>query len=230
MGDIVFIHGAYHGTWCWEKRFLRIFREKGYKTHYPDLRASWKEEKQKKLLETYVEELGCFVDRLDQKAVIVVHSAYSIVVLEYLKRYSDNVEAVIFISPLPVKLKFPRIVFGGVRQLMLGKRRVFFSDRLVEKDAGEYLNKLITREGDLTIETTRKHWEKNEKLPVPSLFVGSENDNCIKAEWVRENAKLLNGECIIYKELCHDMMLDPAAEEVAKDILQFIKNIKGKEM
>lgn len=45
MNDIVFIHGAYHGTWCWEENFLRIFKEKGYKTHCPELRISRKEEK-----------------------------------------------------------------------------------------------------------------------------------------------------------------------------------------
>ena len=230
MNDIVFIHGAYHGTWCWEENFLRIFKEKGYKTHCPGLRTSRKEEKKNTLLEAYVENLFRFVKTLERRTVLVVHSAYSIVVLEYLKKYSETVESVIFISPLPVRLEFPRVLLSGIRQLMLGQKKVFFSDRLSNQIAEEYLRKLGTEEGGFTIETSKNHWKKKDKFPVPALFTGSENDNCIKAEWVRETAKGLGCDCIIYEKLCHDMMLDPAAVEVAGDILQFVEKVKGKEI
>lgn len=230
MNDIVFIHGAYHGTWCWEENFLRIFKEKGYKTHCPELRISRKEEKKNTLLEAYVENLFRFVKTLDGRTVLVVHSAYSIVVLEYLKKYSETVESVIFISPLPVRLEFPRVLLSGIRQLMLGQKKVFFSDRLSNQMAEEYLRKLGTEESGFTIETSKNHWKKNDKFPVPALFAGSENDNCIKDKWVRETAKGLGCDCIIYEKLCHDMMLDPAAVEVAGDIVQFVEKLKGKEM
>lgn len=229
MNDIIFIHGAYHSTWCWEEKFLKIFEENGYRIHCPDLRTFWRTEKKIALLEIYVENLFQMVKTFGGRAILVVHSAYSIVVLEYLKKYPDTVESVTFMSPLPVRLEFPRVLISGIRQLALGQRKFFFSDRLSNQKAEEYLRKLGTQEGNLTIETSRNHWKKKGKLPVPALFVGSENDNCIKAEWVRETARGLEGDCIIYKELCHDMMLDPAATEVAEDIFQFIEKVKGKE-
>ena len=96
--------------------------------------------------------------------------------------------------------------------------------------AEKYLQKLCTEESEFTIETSKKHWKKKDEFPVPALFGGSENDNCIKAEWVRKTAKGLGCDCIIYEKLCHDMMLDPAAVEVAGDILQFVEKVKGKEI
>ena len=230
MKDIVFINGVYHGIWCWEEKILRVFEEKGYTTHCPDLRTFLKEEKQDTLLQTYVENLFRLIKTMGDRTVFVVHSAYSIVVFEYLKKYPETVESVIFISPLPVKLEFPRVLNSGIRQLRMGLKRVLFSNRLSNQMAEEYLQKLCTEEGGFTIETSKNHWKKKDEFPVPALLIGSRNDNCIKAGWVKETAKRLGYGCIIYEDICHDMMLDPSALEVARDMVHFIENVKGKEI
>ncbi|MGN0349471.1 MAG: alpha/beta hydrolase [Roseburia sp.] len=229
MNDIVFIHGAYHGIWCWEERFLKVFQEKGYKAHCPDLRTFLMEYKQATLFQTYVENLYRLIRNIEGRVVLVVHSAYSIVVFEYLKKYSETVTAAIFLSPLPVGLKFPRVLISGIRQLRLGRKSVFFSNRLPRKMAEKYLQKLCTEESGFTIETSKNHWKKKDEFPVPALFVGSENYNCIKAQWVRKTAEGLGCECIIYEGICHDMMLDPFAIKMADDMIHFVENIEGKE-
>ncbi|MBQ7433952.1 MAG: alpha/beta hydrolase [Lachnospiraceae bacterium] len=227
MNDIVLIHGAYHGTWCWDDKFLEAFKEKGYQTHCPDLRTVSMEEEQDTLLQTYVENLLRLVRTMEDSPVLVVHSAYSIVVLEYLKKYSETVEAVVFISPLPTRLEFPRVLSSGIRQLRMGLKKVFFSDRLSDQMTKMYLQKLCTEKGGFAIETSKNHWKKTDKFPVPALLMGSENDNCVKWRWVKETAKRLGSDCIIYEDICHDMMLDPSAVKVAGDIICFIKNVKG---
>ena len=230
MKNIVFIYGVYHGTWCWDEKFLRVFKDKGYTTHCPDLRIVSKEEKQDTLLQSYVENLFRLVKKIGNRTVLVVHSAYSIVVFEYLKKYPNTVGAVIFISPFPVRLEFLRALNSGIRQLRLGLRSVLFSNRLSDHMADEYLQKLYAEESGFTIETSRNHWNKKKKIPVIALFIGSNNDNCIKANWVKETAKRLGCSCIIYNDICHNMMLDPSAQEVARDMVHFIENIKGKEI
>jgi pimeloyl-ACP methyl ester carboxylesterase len=30
---ILFVHGAWHGAWCWEENFLPYFAGKGYSTN-----------------------------------------------------------------------------------------------------------------------------------------------------------------------------------------------------
>ena len=228
MENVVFVYGAYHGTWCWEEKFLKKFMDKGYKTYCADLRNSLKQKKEN-VLNTYVDKLYEKIKQLSGEAMLVAHSAYSIVVLEYLKKYPDSVKAVVFLAPLPIRFEFPRILCSGIRQMLYGQRKVFFSDRLPDKKTEEYLNKMTKQEPGLTLETSRKHWDKNKKLPVPALFAGSANDHCIKGKWVKETAQLLNADYVIYKDLCHDMMLDPEAMKAADDILQFFEKVKRKD-
>ena len=36
---ILFLHGAWHGAWCWEKYFMDIFAEQGYENYAITLRS-----------------------------------------------------------------------------------------------------------------------------------------------------------------------------------------------
>lgn len=54
------------------------------------------------------------------------------------------------------------------------------------------------------------------------LVMGSLNDNCMPISVLLDTAKIFKAKLIIYQEHCHDMMLDPAWEIVAEDILGFI--------
>jgi len=52
--------------------------------------------------------------------------------------------------------------------------------------------------------------------------MGALNDNCMPISVLLDTAKIFKAKLIIYQEHCHDMMLDPAWEIVAEDILGFI--------
>ena len=55
-----------------------------------------------------------------------------------------------------------------------------------------------------------------------TLVMGALNDNCMPISVLLDTAKIFKAKLIIYQEHCHDMMLDPAWEIVAEDILGFI--------
>ena len=222
MKEIIFVHGVYHGNWCWEKEFLNKFRDNGYEVHCPDLREYSDADERKSLLLTYTAHLHRLAEQCKSKPIIVVHSAYSIVLLEYLKRYSDAVEKVVFITPIAIKKPLPRILFSGIKQIFQTKETVFFTNRLSEKKEREYISRLCAEKSGFTMETSKKHWGRNDRTDVPVLFIGSENDKCVSASWVRENAEIFGSKCVIYKEMCHDMMLDPERDKLADDILNFL--------
>jgi phosphoglycolate phosphatase-like HAD superfamily hydrolase len=48
------------------------------------------------------------------------------------------------------------------------------------------------------------------------------DDNCMPISVLLDTAKIFKAKLIIYQEHCHNMMLDPAWEIVAEDILGFI--------
>ena len=39
---LLFVHGAWHGAWCWEENFLPYFAQAGYHSHALDLRGHGK--------------------------------------------------------------------------------------------------------------------------------------------------------------------------------------------
>ncbi|HZG68660.1 MAG TPA: alpha/beta fold hydrolase, partial [Herpetosiphonaceae bacterium] len=36
---VLFVHGAWHGAWCWAEHFLDYFAERGYGAHALSLRG-----------------------------------------------------------------------------------------------------------------------------------------------------------------------------------------------
>lgn len=58
---------------------------------------------------------------------------------------------------------------------------------------------------------------------IPTLVIGSYNDQCVVMQAIKDNAKIHNAEILVLDNICHDMMLDPDWEKIAKMILNFIK-------
>jgi pimeloyl-ACP methyl ester carboxylesterase len=46
---LLFLHGEWHGAWCWEDYFLPYFAEKGFSTHAMSLRAHGMSEGRKRV-------------------------------------------------------------------------------------------------------------------------------------------------------------------------------------
>ena len=36
---VLFVHGMFHGAWCWEEHFLPYFAQRGYAAHALSLRG-----------------------------------------------------------------------------------------------------------------------------------------------------------------------------------------------
>lgn len=53
---------------------------------------------------------------------------------------------------------------------------------------------------------------------IPTLVIGSYNDQCVVMQAIKDNAEIL-----VLDNICHDMILDPDWEKIAKMILNFIK-------
>jgi len=39
MPPLLFVHGAWHGAWCWEEHFLRYFGDRGWSVKAIDVRG-----------------------------------------------------------------------------------------------------------------------------------------------------------------------------------------------
>ena len=92
-------------------------------------------------------------------------------------------------------------------------------EKLVES---VYLDKFTDESRQIELLMIRKKVPVGYEWNYKTLVMGSLNDNCMPISVLLDTAKIFKAKLIIYQEHCHDMMLDPAWEIVAEDILGFI--------
>ena len=58
---------------------------------------------------------------------------------------------------------------------------------------------------------------------IPTLVIGSYNDQCVVMQAIKDNAKIHNAEILVLDNICHDMILDPDWRNIADLIFKFIE-------
>ncbi|MCK7510983.1 MAG: lysophospholipase [Desulfobacterales bacterium] len=86
---ILFIHGAWHGAWCWEEYFLPYFASKGYDAYALSLRGHGNSEGREGLrwwsISDYVDDVSQIVGQIHKIPILVGHSMGGLIVQKYLQ-------------------------------------------------------------------------------------------------------------------------------------------------
>ncbi|OAD23522.1 hydrolase, alpha/beta fold family protein, partial [Candidatus Thiomargarita nelsonii] len=100
---ILFVHGAWHGAWCWKENFLPHFAKNGYQAYALSLRGHGNSPTDKKLnrlrIADYVADIEKEVNKMSQKPILIGHSMGGFVVQKYLETHP--VPAAILMASLP---------------------------------------------------------------------------------------------------------------------------------
>lgn len=74
---LLFVHGGWHGAWCWDEHFLDFFADKGFRAAAVSLRGHGKSETEQPLntcsIKDYVDDVLAAVDRLHGSPIVVGH-------------------------------------------------------------------------------------------------------------------------------------------------------------
>ena len=85
---VLFVHGTFHGAWCWQSRWMEYFADRGVECHAISLRGtsgSPVEQRSIKISE-HVEDIHSFVEEvLQQPPILVGHSFGGATCLKYLE-------------------------------------------------------------------------------------------------------------------------------------------------
>lgn len=72
---LLFVHGAWHGAWCWQEYFLPYFAEHGYSAHALSLRGHAGSASDKPLrqvrIRDYVADLAQTIDELPRQPILI---------------------------------------------------------------------------------------------------------------------------------------------------------------
>jgi hypothetical protein len=236
---VLFVHGAWHGAWCWDEHFLGYFADKGYRALAVSLRGHGKSPAPRRMQFCRVADLVADVDAvagaLSSRPVVIGHSLGGFVVQKYLESYDAPAAALLASAPprgaggflLREMKRRPWTVLRSAltTQSLHGvktperAREHFFSAKTAESDVARHAARL--REefmGGITIDAVLLNLPKPQRVTTPLLVLGAEFDGCVTQEEVHATARAYGTEAEFFPEMGHNMMLEPGWATVAERI------------
>ena len=241
---LVFVHGAWHGAWCWEENFLPYFSKNGFDCYAFDLPNHGLSKAQKGInkhrIKDYVHCLQLVLNKIDKPIILIGHSMGGLVVQKYLEE--NECEAAILLMSVPSKPIW-RILFKMTKTFPLSMlraflgfnlihlvntpektRKFFFSPNLSEELNRKYMNLMSSESMSVVLYDflgTKLKARKNQSFPL--LVQCAENDEIVSLEENIQTAKKQNGDFQLLKNIAHDLMLEPNWKLSASNILYWLK-------
>jgi pimeloyl-ACP methyl ester carboxylesterase len=104
-GNIVLVHGAWMGAWCWEDNFLPYFAQQGYNVYALSLRGHGNSPANKGLnslsIGNYVTDVWQVVQNLTGNTYLIGHSMGGYIVQKFLEHYGASVTKAVLVASVP---------------------------------------------------------------------------------------------------------------------------------
>ena len=239
---LLFVHGAWHGAWCWTEHFTGYFADIGYRSYALDLTGHGASpgNLRSARIDRYVTDVRRVAIELPSPPVLVGHSMGGLVVQQYLARY--RAKAGVLIAPVPrigaigatwrVATRHPLAFARADATLTLGPIvdepdraiSLLFGPDMDPDDAARYAARLQD-------ESYLAYLEMILELPHPSrvhdpvLVLGAAQDAIFSPSEIHATARAYGTEAIIFPDMGHDMMLKPAWQEVANAVAKWIAKL-----
>lgn len=233
---IIFVHGAWHGAWCWDENFLDFFAERGFYVLAPSLRGHGSSPADKPLrlcsISDFVEDVASIVETLPAAPIMVGHSMGGFVVQKYLEAHDAPAGVLIASTPPRGQLgsllrsmrrhpwrssKFgftgnPANLFKSpaqARELFFGDKA---SDSLVAATAAR-LQPDSTRA--IMFDMVVGNLIDTRKVTTPLMVLGGEKDQIYSPHDVAATAREFHTEPVLIPDMAHELMIEPGWQTVA---------------
>lgn len=240
---LLFIHGKWHGAWCWDEHFLPYFAAHGYDCTALSLRGHAGSEGYEKLRWTsiadYVSDVEQVTGQFDTPPVIIGHSMGGFITQKYLESHHEHPAAVL-LTPIPptglwpttflVLRERPLVLLKSIASLGLYPvvetpevaHWSLFSDDFPAELLEKYHPRLQNESFRSYLDELGLNLVRTKRIKTPLLVIGTENDAVIKPGMVRHTAKIYATEAKIFPDMAHDVMLELRWEGVAGTILEWL--------
>lgn len=242
---ILFLHGAWHGAWCWEDYFLPYFAEKGFSAHAMSLRAHGKSEGRKQLrwtsISDYVTDLVQVVRSLPDVPIIVAHSFGGFVLQKYLEHYETP--AAVLVAPAPARggigyafrtmrgmpgaLLQTTVTFSPYRLINTIERAqaAFFSSAMPQPEVEKHFARLQDDSfraylDFLTSALPDTSFVREHNIPM--LILAAEQDRIFPTREIQALGALYNADVEVVPNTAHDVMLEATWQTAADQILVWL--------
>lgn len=239
---VVFIHGAWHGAWCWDK-WIKLFQEQGFEnTIAIELRGhGYKTGSfERARLKNYVQDVETIINEIEGSPILVGHSL-GCTVIRHLKNHERFIGTT-FLAPIPGSREFRKVFLAQVfAHPLLATRSVlrrsmqpwisakhsdalFFSRTLPRDQAQNYVNRMQGESFRLFILDLLRD-KSVRKLEVPALVVAGGKDSFFSSKVQRKLSRQLGAEFAVADLSGHDIMLDIESEDVAMSAVSWLDSL-----
>lgn len=238
MTNILLVHGAWHGPWCWDDSAARL-RGQGHRVEVVALRCHdgprrriWHR------VHHYVEDVADAAARFERRPVIVGHSIGALVVLKYLERH--DAAGAVLLAPIPSSSSLAAVVrlatrhpiaFGkacillrlrpliGTRTLV---RDLFFTpdtpDRIIDHCHARVQDESFPAFLDTILVRPRTR-----RVHTPVIVLAAGRDAIFTIDEMQQTAHAYGRPAEIFDGIGHDMMLDVGWQDVTDRIAEWAR-------
>lgn len=243
---LLFVHGGYCDSWCWEPYFLPYFAEHGYAAHALSLRGHGASGGHETLFVTGLDDYAADVERvastLSAPPILIGHSMGAAVIERLMGVHP--VRAAALLAPVPPAGLLPMATrlatqrpdyllqmsqFDPERMdnsMLEALRPLYFSDSVdpdVLVEAGRHL--CLESPRALLDLSLRLHWQLPERRGIPVLVLGAAGDRICTPDEVSATARHHGVEALILPRLAHMLMLDLSWKEPAREVLRWLATL-----
>jgi len=238
---LLFVHGKWHGAWCWDEHFLPFFAEQGYEAYALSLRGhgASKGKIWGASIADYVNDVEQVAGGLKTRPVLIGHSMGGFITQKYLETHGAPA-AVLLTSIPPYGLwpatfallrRHPLVVLKVLAQLRMYPvvetaalaQDVLFSANMSSEQVAAYQKRFNDESFRAYLDELGLNLVHAKKVKTPLLVIGAEKDAVISQKAVRDTAKAYGASAEMFPGTAHDVMLESGWEAVAKRILEWLK-------
>ena len=246
---LLFIHGAWHSSFYWEKYWIPYFQSKGYSCCTFDLRSHGKSKSKGSFrftsINDYVNDLQFVINELKKNyndIIPLAHSMGGLIVQKYLAKHDNEISKAILLAPAMswgVRAFTYRSILHHPLQYI--KMNITLSPKSVTKNFKIYKETFFYSETDDKLLKEYQSQAQNEsyraiismllnqvkfkEIKTPILIVGGRKDLIFSEKnLLKLTSKFTNAELLFFDETGHNMMLEKNWSTIADAIISWIKN------
>ena len=243
---ILFVHGAWHGAWCWDEHFLTYFADRGFTAHALSFRNHGKSESKGSLRwrsgAEYVADVAQIINQIGSAPVLIGHSLGGYVVQKYLEKAS--VPAAVLLASVPpsgglgatvrIAGRHPLAFLKTNLQLRLWPlvgtpaltHDAFFSKSMPDVEVAAYFPKIQDESYRAFLDLLVLNLPRPKRTSkVPMLVLGGADDKIFTPNEVRATARSYKADFEIFPNMTHDMMLEADWQKVADRIITWLESL-----
>lgn len=242
---LLFVHGKWHGAWCWAEYFLPYFAQHGYHAYALSLRGHGGSEGRIRgnSIAHYVADIDQIAAQITarhkMRPALIGHSMGGYLTQKYLENHT--LPAAVLLTSIPHYGLWP-VTFSLLRRRPLLVLKVLVTLRLypvIETpalarealfSAGMPAETVLRYHRLMCDESFRAYLDElglnlahPKRVKTPLLVIGAQNDTTISPRQVKATARAYKTKAEIFPDMAHDVMLEAGWQKVADRILAWLE-------